>query len=495
VQAVGPTGLATAQFATQVLPLPTDPPDAALSGQFAEAAAPATIQFDATASVAGTGRSIVNSHWDLNNDSLFNDTPEEQALAGLLITTAITLSSPGLNHIQVKVFDDIGESDTAAFDVLLHKVDYGAVATVGSGGSGGGLGPDHCLITLPTGEPAIAYRDSVKQNLMYAVATSGDGTGGADWQIVSLDAQAFDQFNVSTSLAIIGGKPALVYFYDRIASGEKFAYAYSTTALGASAQDWSTCIIDTAPLVGTRCSLAEVNGLPAVAYQDSNFGSEIHVKYARASSLNPTGAGDWGAVTLFSTFNSDFLVSSLAEINGAPTIVYEQLENGDLNYARSATPSGSSPADWTSITLFPRGGSGTFWKSSLLEVSGRPAIAWSDATGLKYSRSALADGLDAADWVTIPINADKAEHTSMALVNGNPAIAYWYNGIDNSLGYAWSNIPTGGPPNFWRSFATHAYPGGILSPTLGFNNGKPVFATMFADPSGSREIRYGVLQD
>src|SRR5207245_9807923 len=69
-------------------------------------------------------------------------------------------------------------------------------------------------------------------------------------------------------------------------------------------------------------------------------------------------------------------------------------------------------------------------RSSLAVVNGNPAMSYNVAPDLKYVRAADANG---ASWNT-PVTVDTAgtvgEFNSLAVVNGNPAIAY-YDGTPN----------------------------------------------------------------
>jgi hypothetical protein len=168
---------------------------------------------------------------------------------------------------------------------------------------------------------------------------------------------------------------------------------------------------------------------------------------------------------------------------------------------RSATPTGSSPGDWTSVNLFARGGSGTFWKSSLHQIDGAPAIAWSDLSGLNYSRSLTADGMIPGQWTTAPIgpvsglDTPSTEHASLAIVDGKPAMAFWFNDSRSCLGFALSSSTDGMLASDWHCWATQESPGATLTPTLGFAFGRPVFAVFRADTNNNRFIRFDTLLD
>jgi hypothetical protein len=181
-------------------------------------------------------------------------------------------------------------------------------------------------------------------------------------------------------------------------------------------------------------SMVLINGNPAAAYVDK---PNQQVMFVRA--LDPQGAA-WGvpqAVVAFSTPGSDGSgVPDLLVVNGNPTIAYfaEDID-GDfhLGYVRALDANGAA---WdTPVLADPANDTGDY--PELILVGGNPAIAYYSFADdvVRFVRALDADG---ATWGT-PVTASgllgmtdfNADCLSVALVDGNPAIAYDQHNADN----------------------------------------------------------------
>lgn len=177
-------------------------------------------------------------------------------------------------------------------------------------------------------------------------------------------------------------------------------------------------------------------GNPAVAYYGCN---DSDLKYARSATSSGAVFEDWTQrLSLEIGVGSEGI--SLAVIGGNPAISYYDGLNDDLKYIRSATATGGSPGDWsTSLTLDTTGQVG--WDSSLAEVYGAPAISYFDYSegDLKFIQSGTSTGHAPQDWYS-PTIVDRHDSvgrpTSLAVINGNPAICY-QDAVNSSLKYAY----------------------------------------------------------
>jgi hypothetical protein len=207
------------------------------------------------------------------------------------------------------------------------------------------------------------------------------------------------------------------------------------------------------------------------------------VAYSRSATASGASPGDWTTVSPDNTVGSFGFTSSLAVIAGNPAIAYQGVDDNTC-YIRSTTADGMNQADWgTPIVI-----DGAGWTSGqylwLVEAAGSPAIAYYDqepvgsGIHLKYARASTASGQNAADWTgmgstKITLDAATGFFPAMAIVNGNPAIAYWNHATDD-LKYAYSSTASGSLLGDWTVVNADggADNAGVL-PSLAVINGFP----------------------
>lgn len=249
-----------------------------------------------------------------------------------------------------------------------------------------------------------------------------------------------------TSMALIDGKPAISY-WDATNDALKYAYSSGTTGSGG----WTAITVDNTGSMGYHSSLALIDGKPAIAYRDQ---TNCDLKYAYSSTVD--GSSGWTQIAV-DTDGSVGWYPSLALVNGKPAISYWDVgqdegpndDRGDLKYAYSSTADGSS--GWTTITVDadPLKTLGLF--TSLAVVNGKPAIAYWDLTPgiVKYAYSSTVDG--SGGWTKVVVaSGNLGESISLAVVAGKPAISYWEI-ASNDLMYAYSNTADGS--SGWTSIA------------------------------------------
>ena len=286
------------------------------------------------------------------------------------------------------------------------------------------------------GSPAISYTEGIggAGGLAYLHATDANGTTWSSPQ--SIGSQNLSgRVGEHSSQAIVNGHPAICYYDDE---EEGLRYVRANDPLGTS---WGTPIVvkNSNDDIGKYCSLAVINGLPAISYYNAD---DDDLEFIRAS--DPDGT-TWGLIESVDTTGNVGLFTSLAEVNGRPSISYFDSTNGALKFAQASNGGGSI---WSSSGLEvvdTSGGSETV----LLVVDGRPGIAY-NAGGLKF---VWASNISGSSWGN-PVAADPATTSiaspSLAIVNGNPAISYHDNTTDqlkyvratNNRGGAWGAAMT-----------------------------------------------------
>lgn len=268
------------------------------------------------------------------------------------------------------------------------------------------------------GKPALT---TIGENgeLTFTRCSTSDGSG--PWTTLTVDS---DQV-AATSMAIVAGKPAIVYrtntTYVDLGEGGYYLgdlrYATCATADGLGA--WTSHVIETGVNAGAYPSLAEVNGRPAVSYLDE---AADDLRYARSASAD--GSGVWTITTPDAT-NATGYYSSLMVVDGKPAIAYQYGTGSDLRYARNDSADGSGT--WTVANVHTPGVSGSW--ASLAVVDGKPAISFHYASvyDLMWARNAAADGSGTWTVTTVDNAANSGrvgQFSKTAIVAGKPVSIY-----------------------------------------------------------------------
>jgi hypothetical protein len=191
---------------------------------------------------------------------------------------------------------------------------------------------------------------------------------------------------------------------------------------------WST-IADSTNDRGQYASLAVADGRPAIAYYES---TNLDLEYVRAEDVS---GSSWGSPVTVDSAGDVGRYASLAVVDGNPAIAYYDGSTGnyDLKYVRATDAAGST---WgTPLTVDSNGSAGLY--ASLAVVDGQPAIAYWESGGLDlwYVRATDAAGSSWGTPVTVDSTGSVGWHASLAVVDGFPAIAYYDSGSNQDLKY------------------------------------------------------------
>ena len=210
--------------------------------------------------------------------------------------------------------------------------------------------------------PAIAYEGRNLDGVAYmrALDADGDSWGSPLW----ITAYGFP------SMAVVNNKPAICYNVEPGFRYVRALDAYGTVWGGPVAVDQTGTFIP-------YNSIAIINGHPAISYTGViNEPPYACLRYVRAN--DPNGE-TWEAPLILDSSTEDFVGKhcSLAAINGRPAISYVTLYGEScfkLHYVEARDANGD---DWREpVTLVD---AGSFIRhSSLKEVNDHPAIAYSD---------------------------------------------------------------------------------------------------------------------
>lgn len=316
-----------------------------------------------------------------------------------------------------------------------------------------GIGGGNVSLCEVSGNPAIAYTSSAN-DVTYVRASNSTGSAwGSPVTVVSPD-----DTNGPLCLLVVNGNPALVYHNST--TGE-LCYVRASNATGSA---WgSPVVIENVGALTTAAvfSMAIVNGRPAVAYR-AETGQEL--KYCRASDASGTA---WGSPVVVDSDAADTgNYCSLAVINGKPSISYLDGSNLNLLYIRSLDENGAA---WASNATLVASTGSLGQHTSLLTVSGRPAIAFYDTTNtqLLFVRASDTTGATWGAPEIVDTTGDVGEWVSMAIVDGNPAVAY-LDDTNDDLMFARNTASDGSDP--WTTaydlLFTHVTKGAVTNSTL-----------------------------
>ena len=367
------------------------------------------------------------SYYDVTNKSLKYVRASDAS--GTSWVTLTTVDSTGDVGQYASLFVVNGNPAISYYDNTNHDLKYvrasdangttwGTPVTLDSTGDVG----QYTSLVVVNGNPAISYHDNTNGDLKYVRASDASGTSWAT--PVTVAGTGIDVGHY-TSLAVVNGNPAISY-YDN--TNKDLIYVRASDTGGTS---WGTPVtLDSTGDVGQFTSMAMVNGNPAISYYDN---TNKDLKYVRASDASGTG---WATpVTLDSTGDVG-QYTSLAFVHGSPAISYHDFTNKSLKYVRASNASGTS---WgTPLTLDSSASVGQYASMAVLS-SGNPAISYYDNTNRDLK------------WVTIPFTdiittldstGDVGQYTSQVVVNGNPAISY-YDVTNKDLKYVRASNVTG----------------------------------------------------
>lgn len=509
----------TAQVELLQLSANNDPPVADIQAT-ADGPAPLTVNFDANGSSDLEGP-IINYAWEYESGGGFTSTgttavsTHDYMVQGTYTARVRVTDSGGLVAFDSVIINAGAPTNTPPNAVLTGPADAAApfMANFDASGSNDpdagdsitnyswdldndgqfnqtgaeqaveGLATASLNLTAP-GSYTVSVKVTDETGGLGGTATASYTVVATGWKFATISAQD-NSGEQAMWLAEINGVPGVAYQYiDPIASTRELRYAYSTTPTGSNDSDWQNVTIP-AVIHGGRMGLAEISGAPAISYY-GNF----RLQYARPTTPQGASPADWTIVSPDDVMIGSGFNSSVASINGHPAIAYER-NTADTAYVYSASLDGMLAGDWSAPIIID----GEMWNSggdlSLAEIDGNPAIAYRDqetGTRLKYARANNATGTPAAAWTDmgsskLVIDASPSLWGQLQDVNGNPAIAYW-SAVNDDLYYAYSSTATGSLLADWTLVPVDTGAGlAGAFPTLAVVDGRPAIASFSSDPN------------
>ncbi len=273
--------------------------------------------------------------------------------------------------------------------------------------------------------------DYVERGSYLAAVKVTDSAGLVGYASSLVDAKFFSGFGMAfiattgsiqqVNGALVTGIPSAVYFESN--SGNLF-YSRARDSEGRLWRD--PFAIDLTPSAGQFPSLAEIAGRPAVAYYDSLSNS---LKYIRCTSSSGSLQSSWSSppvvVAPMTSITTNSIV--LLDVGGRPAIVYGRSSDDKIMYIR-ATGTGESAAHWLATPVEIDSGASSAHVSLAL-VDGNPAMAYYKNSDIFYKRATSSGGDLASDWNAVPFSIIGTEDAiadtpSLCVVDGNPAVSF-----------------------------------------------------------------------
>ncbi|MBK1827291.1 hypothetical protein [Haloferula rosea] len=324
-----------------------------------------------------------------------------------------------------------GAASSTGFSATNDSPTFGTAVADSSAGSG-----QFTSLALVDGRPAISQYNATTGDLTFVIAVDA---GATSWNPPVVVDSAGD-VGAYNSLAVVDGRPAISYFDD---TNDDLKYVIADDASGTT---WGTPVtVDFPGSVGTYTTLKVVNGRPAISYYRSDAGD---LKYVRAN--DATGA-TWPVPGTVASFNDVGQYASMEIVNGRPAISFFDATEESLYYVRAGNEDGSF---WGGRVLVDQGSAIFIFSpeagryTSLAVISGRPAISYTSgsttSSDLAYKRANNSDGTSWGPRIIVDSAGANGPSTSLVEINGRPAIAYYsptadlrYVVASDSVGGTW----------------------------------------------------------
>ena len=426
--------------------------------------------------------------------------------------------------------------DTGSQGVTEHTYDAVGdyLATLRVTDSGGMTATDEVLIKVKTPVAPVASLSGFPLTGATPLAVDFDAgaSGDADGQIVSWEWD-FDQ---SGGFAYDSGLESATsfYYYEpgtysttvRVTDDDGLTSTASVEVTVEPGAEWHDYTLQNTGEVRSFTALAEVQGVPAVAYDSRTTPpNQYWATYVRAEDAQGTAWAE--PVTIEEVYSVSGIL--LAEIDGRPATAcnswYFRAEDSqgsawpapsmfslsgtggvscalveglpalsrDIHYQRAADLAGES---WGEVVEFAHGQfDSNKAQPSLSMVSGRPAISYRLGAGeedssasLMYVRSADEEGGQWGVSVAVDDSGNAGYWSQLVVVDGHPAIAY-YDGTLGALRYVRALDAEGSAWGASRRLALDGRPRGMIlvddRPAIVFRRAGGLECIVANDPAGA----------
>jgi hypothetical protein len=282
--------------------------------------------------------------------------------------------------------------------------------------------PSLALTALPFQAPMVAYFDTNSTSLNFARASSADGsTWPTPTQVVN-----HSDVGRYCSLALVNGNPAISYYNLTVGDLE---FIRATNASGVF-NPAARVTVSSAFTVGKYSSLAIIQGRPAIACHYNESIGVNRIAFLRSSDVNGTSWGVRQDAATVGVASGNSRLVALAEVNGLPAIAYYDPVSSQVKFVRASDVDGTS---WFAPAVsFPATGG----DCDLEVINGRPTLMFHNGSQLRIATALDADGTAWSLPVT-PSLGTLAPTLSGLIANGPvPGVFHVAVGTTATLRYA-----------------------------------------------------------
>ena len=280
--------------------------------------------------------------------------------------------------------------------------------------------PSLALSALPFQSPMVAWYQTNSTSLYFSRASSADGS------VWPAPVQVVNHSDVGRycSLGLVNGNPAISYYN---AGTRDLEFIRATNSSGAF-NPATRVVVDGVDTVGRYSSLAVIQGRPAIAcyYTQGIINS---IAFYRASDVNGASWGPRRAVAATSQALGNERLVALAEVNGLPAIAYFDPAIGYMRFVRALDVDGTA---WpVPRVAFPA----TAGDCELKVINGRPALLYHSGSQVRIATAQDVDGSAWSSPVT-PVSGSLSPTLGGLIANGSvPGVFYATAGTNQTLRY------------------------------------------------------------
>src|SRR5690606_4242809 len=309
-------------------------PQVVLNAAPTEGEVPFTVTLNAMDSFDQDGM-IIDYEWDLDGDGLTNEEGSEADAQGTT-TVELEIISAGNHTPAVYIRDNQGA--LSAGGAFISAYGWGGT-TVRPDGTFAA----HSDLAHIIGCPAISYYNGAQSCLHYAWPKGANLLG--DW-----DSEAVDPApgaGTGTAMLVFAGDPAIAYIRRNAASPEEslLCFAYSNGGSNQKPGDWTITEIEAVGDVAAAVDLLNLDGKPAIACFNAAEGS---LRFISSATQSGSDAADWQGHKVADASGTECWCS-MALVNGRPAIAYYEGNSERLSYAISSAALPAEGSDWSSV--------------------------------------------------------------------------------------------------------------------------------------------------